>query len=100
MNAKNPLENTADASAGAIPEMCTNAAVVVLCAVLVTLAVMVSLLLLLTLPGALDAVAGSPPAIGADAPLTDERHVGQLIADWVDALSEGERAIWRLRSSD
>src|SRR5687767_6921594 len=100
MNAKSPYENTADASAGAIPEICTNAAVLLLCATLLTLALTASLLLL-SLPGALDAVAGSTPLAGVDAAReSNERPTGQVIADWVDTLSDSELAAWRLRSSD
>src|SRR5687767_11094001 len=98
MNAKSRNENTTDASAGAIPEICTNAAVLLLCAALLTLALTAALLL--TLPGALDAVAGSTPVIDVDATQIDERHTGQVIADWVDGLSDSELAVWRLRSSD
>lgn len=90
--------SSTDASAGAIPEMCTNAAVVLLCAALLTLALTTALLL--TLPSALDAVAGSAPSITAEAPQTDERQPGQAIADWVDALSDSELAAWHLRWSD
>ena len=85
MKAKSPYENTADVSAGAISEMCPNAGAVLLCAALVTLA-LTAALLLLTLPGALDAVAGSPPVIDVDAMQIDARHTGQVIADWVDAV--------------
>ena len=99
MNAKNPYDKATYARGGAIAEMCANAGVLLLCAALVTLALTASLLLF-TLPGALDAVAGSTPLLGVDATQVDERHAGQVIADWVDALSDSEQAIWRLRSSD
>jgi len=99
MNAKNPTQSAAYRSAGAIPEISANAAVLLLCAALVTLT-LTAALLLLTLPGALDAIAVSAPVISADAVQIDERQAGQVIADWVDAPNGAKLATWRLRSSD
>ena len=75
-------------------EICTNAAVLLLCAALVTLAMTASLLL--TLPRVLDAVAST----AVEVPQLDERQPGQIVAGWVDALSERDLAMWRMRSSD
>ena len=94
MNANSPYQSAAVRSVGALSEMCTNAAVLLLCAALVTLAMTASLLL--TLPNVLDAVASTR----ADVSQVDERQPGQMVADWVDALADGDLATWRLRSSD
>lgn len=94
MNASSLHESAADTRGGVLREICTNAAVLLLCAALVTLAMTASLLL--TLPKVLDAVASTT----VDVPQADERQPGQIVADWVDALGDKERAIWRLRSGD
>ena len=94
MNTKCPHESRADTAGGALSEMCTSAAVLLLCAALVTLVMTASLLL--TLPTVLDAVAGTR----VDVSQVDERHPGQIVADWVDALSERDLATWRRRSRD
>src|SRR5436190_314463 len=82
MNAKIRYGNRVEASAGAIPGICTNAAMLLLCATLATLAITAALLLL-TLPGALDALANPGFAFDIGAAYADERPAGQVIADWV-----------------
>ena len=94
MSTKSPHESRADTAGEALSQMCTNAAVLLLCAALVTLVMTAALLL--TLPTVLDAVASTR----VDVPQVDERHAGQIVADWVDALGERDLATWRRRARD
>lgn len=94
MSARPAHQIAAAASGATMRDVCTNAAVLLLCAALVTLAM--TAFLLLTLPDVLDTVATNM----ADAPRAGERHPGQVVADWIDAVSDAELAIWRVRSSD
>ncbi|HZN25742.1 MAG TPA: hypothetical protein VFB75_16065 [Burkholderiales bacterium] len=90
-----------NANAGAMRDADGRRPTIVLLIALVLLAVAAPLLV--TLPQTLDAVASPPPAV-VRIPATEEpfheQYPVQATTSWEDTLDMGERAIWRMRSSD